>query len=135
MITEEEVRKAAHFRFGGASDDHSAFRGVFIHGAMWAIVEIQAENERLRAKIEMITEEEILKKSAEMGIHPNSPFARRFVDGANWAIAKMKAENEYLRAALGRVIALHEKHGGDYTEYMYHTYQEIEKIKNELGKK
>ena len=40
MITEEEVRKAAHFRFGGVSDDHSAFRGVFIHGAMWAIAKM-----------------------------------------------------------------------------------------------
>ncbi len=54
MITEEEVRKASHFRFGGVSGDHSAFRGVFIHGAMWAIVEMQAESARLRAENEKI---------------------------------------------------------------------------------
>ena len=54
MITEEEVRKASHFRFGGVSGDHSAFRGAFIHGAMWAIVEMQVETERLRAENEKI---------------------------------------------------------------------------------
>ncbi len=61
MITEEEVRKAAHFRFGGVSDDHSAFRGVFIHGAMWAIVEIQSKNETLRTKM---TKKEMLSDIA-----------------------------------------------------------------------
>lgn len=49
----------------------------------------QAERERLRVEIKVITDEEILKKSAEIGIHPNSPFARKFADGANWAISKM----------------------------------------------
>lgn len=96
MITDEEVRKAAFDRFSGASDDYSAFRGVFVHGAMWAIVKMQDKNETIHIKM---TKQEMLNDIAA------NDYSRLRNVHSDFLLLDSKANNAQKQIDLGLIEA------------------------------